>query len=60
MGSPCFFFRFRLGLRHSLASQILLFRIVCDGEVVRLGRNLCGEVNSLIDDGEEESRVTYI
>ena len=49
-------FRFRLHL--CLASQILPFRIFCDGKAVRLGRDPCGEANSLINDGREESHTS--
>ena len=51
-------FRLRFRLRHCFASQILLFRIVCDGEVVRFERNPCGEVNSLIDNGRSHKSHT--
>jgi hypothetical protein len=51
-------FRLPSRLRHSLASQILLFGIFYDVEAVLFGRDPCGEVNSLIDDGM--SQVTHI
>ena len=49
-------FHFHFCVHHCLASRILFFRIFCNGEAVRFGRDLYEEV----DEGRKESRLTYI